>query len=135
MATIDIDVEGLPQFVSALRLSPAKLKQAQLRFQTEAARTVRDYAQANARALGGVAAKSAQDISVAGSGSVRYGGKPYNIGAEFGSYQYTQFDRWRGKGDDAGYFLFPAVRKFRDESMTRAWNAATADAYKDAFNG
>jgi hypothetical protein len=55
-------------------------------------------------------------------------------GAEFGSYQYHQFQRWRGKGDDAGYFLWPAIRKFRDTSMAKLWLVETHSAIAAAFN-
>lgn len=99
----------------------------------EAARIVRRWAQDNARREGGVAAKSADDIRVAGPGVVAYGQKPYNMGAEFGSYQYHQFERWRGKDDNAGYFLWPAIRKFRDTTMAKLWYAEQHSVIHEAF--
>jgi hypothetical protein len=131
---VDISIEGLPSFVHALRLSPAQVRLAEKVFLREAARRVKNMAQDNARHLGSVAAKSAEDIRVAGPGVVAYGGKPYNYGAEFGSYQYHQFQRWRGKGDDAGYFLWPAIRKFRETSMAKLWLVETHSAIAAAFN-
>lgn len=47
---------------------------------------------------------------------------PYVLGAEFGAKRYPQFKPWRGNGDEAGYWLFPAVRDMRDEIV---------DAYAD----
>lgn len=130
---LDITVEGLPSFIRHLRLSPAKVRVAEKVFLWEAARTVARWAKENATREGHVAAKSAEDIKAASAGVVTYGGKPYNMGAEFGSYQYHQFERWRGKGDDAGYFLFPAVRKFRDTGMTKLWLQETYAAFSEAF--
>lgn len=131
---IDVTVEGLPSFVRTLRLSPQMVKVAERVFLVEAARTVKRWAQENARAEGHVAAKSAEDVETAGPGVIIYGKKPYNMGAEFGSYQYHQFEIWRGKGDDAGYFLWPAIRKFRDTAMAKLWIAETNNALREAFS-
>jgi hypothetical protein len=130
---VDITVEGLPAFIRTLRLSPGKIRIAEKLFLREAARIVRKWAQENAIREGSVAAKSAEDIRTAGPGVITYGQRPYNMGAEFGSYQYHQFERWRGKGDDAGYFLWPAIRKFRDTTMAKLWLAETHAAIFDAF--
>lgn len=59
---------------------------------------------------------------------VTLGGKPYDLGAEFGAVQnaprttargtvrgWNQFEPWRGNDEGAGYFLFPAIRDMRDE--------------------
>lgn len=131
---VDVTIEGLPSFARTLRLSPAAIRLAEKVFLREAAHRVRNMAQENARRQGGVAAKSAEDIKVAGPGVVSYGQKPYNMGAEFGSYQYHQFQRWRGKGDDAGYFLWPAIREFRNTTMAKLWLAEAHTALAAAFN-
>lgn len=53
------------------------------------------------------------------------------FGAEFGAYQgqrrvvtffgyftgWNQFDRWRGSGGDAGYFLWPGIREAAKENV------------------
>lgn len=130
----DVHVEGLPAFIRSLRLSPHGIRIAERLFRSEAAHTVRRWAQENAREQGGVAAKAADEIRVVGPGVVAFGGKPYDMGAEFGSFQYHQFERWRGKGDDAGYFLWPAIRKFRDTALAKLWMSDVEPALKDAFN-
>lgn len=126
-------VDGLPQFIRELDSGPDRLRRADKAFYARAARLVRDWAQENARKEGGVAAKSQVDIRLGKPGEINYGGKPYNMGAEFGSYQYRQFDTWRGKGDDAGYFLWPAIRRFRDTAMTDLWLNEAFDILRDIF--
>jgi hypothetical protein len=130
---IDVVVDGLPAFIRSMRLSPQKLRIAEKIFLAGAARTVRKWAQENADQLGGVAAKAAHDIKIAGPGVVVLGGRPYDMGAEFGSFQYHQFERWRGKGDEAGYFLWPAIRRFRDSGMAQLWLSSVEPAFRDAF--
>lgn len=129
-----VHVEGLDEFLRELNSSPTKIRRAESAYLRAAAQAVRTKAQLNAYAEGGVAAKSAEDIRIGGIGQVAYGGKPYNFGAEFGSYQYAQFERWRGKGDEAGYFLWPAIREFRDRDMAHLWLKQVWAAFADAFN-
>lgn len=119
-----INVEGTEEFerfVRALDLSRQKMIRAERQFYVAAARTVDQMAETEARSLGSVAAKSASDIRVGGPGVVVYGGQGYDMGAEFGSYRYKQFKLWRGNGDDAGYFLWPSIRIFRDKRMQDLW--------------
>lgn len=42
---------------------------------------------------------------------------PFFYGAEFGALKYRQFSPWRGSGQNAGYFLFPAMRDTRGEVL------------------
>jgi hypothetical protein len=130
---IDVTVEGLPAFARTLRLSPGRIRLAEKLFLREAARIVRRWAQENARREGSVAAKAAEDIQTAGPGVIVFGRKPYDMGAEFGSYQYHQFKIWRGKDDSAGYFLWPAIRKFRDTTMAKLWYAEQHSIIHEAF--
>lgn len=130
---IDVTVDGLPAFIRSMRLSPNKLRVAERVFLEGAARIVRKWAQENAAEIGGVAAKAADDIRIAGPGVVAFGGRPYDMGAEFGSFQYHQFNRWRGKSDDAGYFLWPAIRRFRDSAMAELWLSSVEPVFRDAF--
>ena len=65
--------------------------------------------------------------------TVTLGGKPYDIGAEFGALRWHQFRPWRGNGATAGYFLFPAVRESREElieqyvnEIDKIWEAKAA---------
>ena len=52
---------------------------------------------------------------------------PYAMGAEYGSNQYRQFKRWRGAGNNAGYFLWPALR---DNDAITAYSEMLATVIK-----
>lgn len=126
-------IVGFEQWLKDLGVTPQNIKLAERTFLTVAAATVMNWAKENARAEGSVMAKAAADIRTAGLGAVKYGGRPYDMGAEFGSYRYHQFQIWRGNDDDAGYFLWPAIRKFRDQEMLNLWLQETWAALSDAF--
>lgn len=84
------------------------------------AKKVAAQAKASASAQGSVAGKTAPSIRASGtqtSAAVLLGGPqaPYALGAEFGALQYPQFKPWRGNGPDAGYFLYPTIRKMQRE--------------------
>lgn len=79
-----------------------------------------DDARGIARGLGGVAAKSAPAVTATGDARGDWFGDavtlngdayPFAAGAEFGSERYPQFASFRGSGSDAGYFLYPAIRR------------------------
>lgn len=128
-------IQGFDRWLKELGVTPGNVKLAEKTFLTVAAATVMNWAKENARSEGSVMGKSSTDVRALGQGVVRYGGKPYNMGAEFGSYRYHQFKTWRGNGDDAGYFLWPAIRKFRDKEMLNTWLHETWSALSDAFTG
>lgn len=128
-------IVGFDKWVRELGVTPRNVKLAERAFLTIAAATVMNWAKENARDEGSVMAKAARDVRTAGPGVVRYGGRPYDMGAEFGSYRYRQFQTWRGNGDDAGYFLWPAIRKFRDKEMMNTWLQETWGALSEAFTG
>ena len=67
---------------------------------------------------------AAQDIRQTSPGEVTYGGRPYSIGAEYGSHQYHQFEPWDGAypAPTEGYFFWPAVAHFRDREMDALWD-------------
>jgi hypothetical protein len=70
---------------------------------------------ARSRASTRLERKAAGTLLAAQSGvaaRIRLGGEraPYAAGAEFGAKQFPQFEPWRGNGDTAGYFLYPAIR-------------------------
>jgi hypothetical protein len=132
-APFHMEVDGVAAFRRGLGNARADWKKVEKAFLTEAAETVQEMAQVRARALGGVAAKSAPDIRVDGPGSLRYGGNPYNAGAEFGSLRYGQFEQWRGNDDGAGYFLWPALRQFREERLEPLWGLYLLKALAGAF--
>lgn len=116
-----VGVEGLAEYIRDLDLAPAQLKNADRLFRNYAASTVFAMARANATRDGSVANKAKDDLKITGVGRVRYGGQPYDMGAEFGAYAYRQFLRWRGNGDEAGYFFWPAIREYREKAMTNDW--------------
>lgn len=114
-------IDGLSDFLKDMGVLPAQMARAERIFQTLAATTVLTLAQANARDFGRQQNRAAEDLKVAGPGTVVYGGKAWSFGAEFGSYQFKQFPEWRGNKEDAGYFFWPAIGEFRDEDMINQW--------------
>jgi len=136
---MDVRSPTIEQFVKALGVAPERIRAMERIFLTVAATEVLVEAKDSARKIAGrrggrsVEAKSSVDIRSAGPGVLRYGGKPWDMGAEFGSYQYRQFDRWRGNDDDAGYFLWPALRKFRDDKLVKKWLLEVWPVIHEAF--
>lgn len=123
-----VKVDGLTELNRALRgLGPDAQKELK-----EASRSVATFVASDARsaanALGGVAAHVAPSIKpvggVSGAG-VAFGGARYPMagGAEFGSYRYKQFKPWRGNSSDAGYFVYPAIRRDADRIVTEFTDA------------
>lgn len=119
-----LNIEGTKDFrklARGLARTPAAMARAERSFYVAAARTVEAMARDEAHQRGGIAAKSAKDVRSGKPGTVVYGGQGYSMGAEFGSYRYKQFKIWRGNGDDAGYFLWPSIRQFRDKRFVDMW--------------
>lgn len=114
-------IEGLQDFIKDMGVAPKEIKRAEEIFNQLAAHSVVQMAKDNATHFGKQQARAAEDVRAIGSGTVQYGGKAWSFGAEFGSIQYGQFPDWRGNKDDAGYFLWPAIREFRDEDMLNLW--------------
>lgn len=116
----DVRVHGLAQLNRALRaIGPDARKELKAASQ-EAAEMVATGARAAALSIGGVAAHVAPSIkpvaSMSGSAGVAIGGSTYPMagGAEFGSIRFKQFKPWRGSSSDAGYFLYPTIRRDAD---------------------
>lgn len=128
-------VHGLREFAQSLDSLPQRWRLAEKLFQTAAVADVIDSANRYASRAGfKLATKAAQDVRVgSGVGTVVYGGKPYDFGAEYGSYRYRQFQTWRGNGEDAGYFFWPAIREFRERGMEKAYLRAVWKEVKKAF--
>lgn len=125
--------EGLEDFLSDMGVAKRNMKAAEHVFQSLAAVTVVTEAREFGSHEGRLATRAARDVRVAGPGTVVYGGKGYSFGAEFGSYQYHQFKNWRGNQDGAGYFLWPAIRKFRDKKLLETWVNEVWSKVKVAF--
>jgi len=133
-----IRVEGLKEFNRELRKIdrdfPKQVRLVNLRIATQVA----NEARAGAQSLGGVAAKAAPSIKALAQqaraqvklGSDRY---PYALGAEFGSAgKYPQFKAWRGSGQSAGYFLYPAIRH-ESPQIIASYSRMVADVTRAAF--
>lgn len=122
-----VRVEGLADFIRELKALGNGLPRELGRANKEAATLVADAAESRARALGGVAAKSAPSIRAAAmqrNAAVNLGSAsaPWALGAEFGALRWHQFQSWRGNqwnpdSGGVGYFLHPAVRETRDEFL------------------
>ncbi len=110
------DTEGSARFKQALQ---------------DAAKTVIADAKGNASTRMERSAAGRLKVSKgANAAAVMLGGKPYDLGAEFGAKRWHQFKPWRGNDIDAGYFLFPAVRDAQDELLDEF-----SDVIDDIWNG
>lgn len=114
-------------------------------------------AAAKARASTRMQRRAADTLKVAKSvyASVRLGGIPGALGTEFGAHHdmprrgpsgrtflgYNQFEAWRGTGEGAGYFLWPAIREntaailelYAAEMMRRFGGDGPAQREQDTF--
>lgn len=114
--------EGLRDFIRDLGVAPSRLDEAEQIFLGVAANSIVVQAKERANAVSRLANKAAMDVRKGTQpGIVTYGGEAYSMGAEFGALQYKQFKPWKGNKDDAGYFLWPSVRDFRDRDMMKQW--------------
>lgn len=115
-----VKVTGLAELNKALKALGPDVQKELKAANFEVGSMVADDARSIAQGLGGVAAKTAPSIKAtktAAGAAVSFGGSayPFAAGAEFGAYQYKQFQPWRGNGSDAGYFVYPAIRQDADQ--------------------
>lgn len=146
-----VQIDGLREFVAALKEAPDRLdKQMRAAFR-EIAADVRTAARANASeqhpesrpnshrqhkqhwsALSSAITSGADsDTPWVKLGSAKV---PWALGYEFGSQRHRQFPAWRGSGTGAGYFFWPAIREKQgevNEKMLEAVDAAFDAAYPD----
>jgi hypothetical protein len=118
--TLDLQIEGLTELSRVLKGFPPDFRRELRAANKEVAFMEATRAKAAAYALGGVAAHVAPSIKASAgytSAGVTFGGADYPMagGAEFGSYQYPQFEPWRGNSSDAGYFVYPTIRRDAEE--------------------
>jgi hypothetical protein len=96
------------------------------------AKELRELTEKKGRALGGVHAETISRKGVkhfarqdAAGLSLDLPKVPFAAGAEFGSFAFRQFPRWRGNqftdptGSSVGYMLHPAMREFLPEAEER----------------
>jgi hypothetical protein len=120
---VGVRVHGLTELNKTLREMGPEFQKELTQTNKSVAGFVADDAKAAAYSLGGVAAKVAPTVKAAGGttwAGVSFGGSAYPFagGAEFGSLRYKQFRPWRGNGSDAGYFLYPSIRRDADRITT-----------------
>lgn len=125
--------EGLTDFLRDVGVAAHNIPHATRVFEAVASATVSVMAREKAMAHSPLDALASKDIRVEKPGTVAYGGRAYDFGAEFGSYQYKQFETWRGNQDDAGYFFWPSIREFRDKDMLDQWAKEAWKYIKPAF--
>lgn len=126
-----VRVDGIVELHRALKAIDPALEKELKKSNKSIAQFVAADAKSAATALGGVAAHVAPSIKAnAGSGwaGISLGGPGFEMagGAEFGAYQYRQFQPWRGNSSDAGYFMYPAIRQDADRIETEYKAAADA---------
>ena len=114
-------IEGLDDFRKELRSVDGKWNRELGAASFEVASFVVADAEQAAQGLGGVAAYAAahgglKPSRAATAARITLGGPqaPMELGAEFGSIQYHQFKPWLGADEEAGYVLFPTIRRDRD---------------------
>lgn len=115
-----VRIHGLNETIAALKALENKSEAGIRVANKEAASSVTSHAQAAAAGLGGVAAHSAPALRASAgvkSAGVALDGNAYPmaLGAEFGGQgrpTTQQFKPWLG---NTGYFLFPTIRRDRDE--------------------
>jgi len=118
-----VRVVGLNDLNRALRELGPDLQRELKRTNLDVAQIVADDARSAALQLGGVAAHVAPSIRAAArntAAGVSFGGAGYPMaaGAEFGAYRFKQFQPWRGNDENAGYFVYPAIRQDADRIET-----------------
>jgi hypothetical protein len=130
----DVQVDGLAELSKALKeVGPEAVKELR-KANRDVAKMVANDARAAAMSVGGVAAHVAPSIrptAGATSAGVSIGGPAYPMagGAEFGSIRFKQFGDWRGNQSDAGYFLYPSIRRDSERIVTE-YTAALDDVLK-----
>jgi hypothetical protein len=127
------EITGLQDFLRDLGYAEDHWDEAERAFLDITVRTMIERAKHTAQSQGRLEAKAAADMRQQGTGVIVYGGQGYSKGAEFGAYRYRQFETWRGNGDDAGYFLWPTVRQFRDEEFLNDYAETVLGILKRAF--
>lgn len=124
---VSIRVEGLKELRKDLKaVGDAEEQSAFKAALNEAARLIVDRSQASASTRQERSMASRLKASKgAATSAVTIGGKPYDLGTEFGAKRWPQFRPWRGNDTSAGYLVFPTIRDAEDE---------IADKFGDAID-
>lgn len=130
-----VDYSDIERFGKDVSRTPGDIARRENAFYAASTATVIAMARVEAALGGKLAVKAAADMRPLGIDTVVYGGKGYSRGAEFGAYRYRQFKTWRGNGEEAGYFLWPAVRQFRDKKFREEWDRTVWSVIRKDFLG
>lgn len=126
----EVRVEGLSELRAGLAQADARLPEQVRQADAKAAEKVGAQARALGQSLGSVAAKAARSIVAMRNAVVL--DEPFGWGAEKGAGNYRQFKAYLGGGDEAGYFLGPALAKADIQSLyAQAVDQATRPAFPD----
>ena len=134
-----VSVEGLPELQKSLRELDRGLEKELSKANRDVARFVATEAAGAASSLGGVAAKAAPSVRASASSgfagvSLGGSGYPFAGGAEFGGQRRSttmQFAPWRGAGANAGYFVYPTVRR-NSQRIEDTWGEAVDTVIRKA---
>lgn len=148
-----VKVTGLQEVRSALKRCEDADRQAELKQANfDVAELVVREGRSGASGVSSMAARAAETLRAGrqlAKATVTLGGAraPFALGAEFGAGRdvrrgnvggnpprpgrgWNQFMGWRGNGEDAGYFLYPAIRENTPEIVDRY-----GDAIERIFGG
>ena len=127
-----VGIEGLRELAKALRALDEKHLTNELKnVNFQAASQVIDEARGRtSNRMQASAASRLKATKTAAYAAVRLGGRPFDLGAEFGAVRgvprqtvrgivtgWNFFEPWKGNGAEAGYFLYPAIRAKVPELM------------------
>lgn len=146
-----IRVTGLSEFVAAVKDGDAAWARELSKSFRNIAKMIQSGAQGAAMGQGGVSAHVASGIRASGTtkgASIKLdvSAQPAILGAEFGGGRYgagkptargghtTQFKNWTGRSADAGYFVYPTIRKQEpaiEAALMEAIDAVGAKAFPD----
>jgi len=136
MAVSPLKYIPLATFANDMRILTASLPRLLAEQDEAQAGIVAKMARARGAQLGSVHAHAAPGIKAVNQAPIvrLYGNQhPEIFGAEFGGGarpRTRQFPPWRGKGQDAGYMLFPVMREYTD---SKPFYDAYFDTVKNAL--
>lgn len=129
---VGLQIDGFDEFKETVKYGPANIRKAVKKVDRTWGAKAADIVRSRALSEGSTAAHVADSIrskALQSGIQIRAGGDGYPEfwGAEFGGGNFAppkaksnrngrpgytnQFREWRGKGADAGYFVYPAVRE------------------------
>ena len=150
---VGLQIDGFDEFRETVKYGPANIRKAVKKVDRRWGARAADIVRSRATSEGSTAAHVADSIrskALQSGIQIRAGGDGYPEfwGAEFGGGNFAppnaksnrhgrpgytnQFKPWRGKGADAGYFVYPAVRSDIVPAMAEQYLDDIAAALMDA---